>query len=113
MFKPAIMLVDEIEPPRLTPIRLRMVLLIALGVCLIPLAVEAAAICYSQWCEVMGRANDVRTPYIDAIRQGFADARESLAEHVGPPWNAGIQNPSIALPVSSVLIIVAMAMLRR
>ena len=88
-------------------------MLIALGVFLVPLAIEAAAICYSQWCEVLGRSSEVRTPCIDGIRQGFEDARESLSERVGPPWNAGIQNPSIALPVSAVLIILAMVMLRR
>jgi hypothetical protein len=113
MFKPSILLVDQIEPPRSNAMRLRYVFLLAVIVIFVPLAVEAVAICCSQWCEVMGRTSEVRTPMIDSIEQGLQDARESLAESVGPTWHTAIRDPSIALPVSSVLIVVAMAMLRR
>jgi hypothetical protein len=113
MFKTSIMLADEIEPPRSQPMRPRRIFLIALGLFLVPLAVETAAICYSQWCEVLGRASELRTPIIDSITQGLGDAHDSLADCVGPRWHAAIRNPSIALPVSSVLVVLAIAMLRR
>ncbi len=113
MFKPSIMLVDQIEPRRSSAVRLRYAFLLAVIVVLVPLAVEAASICYSQWCEVLGRASDVRTPVIDSIGQGLLDARESLAESFGPTWHSAIRDPSIALPVCSVLIVAAMTMLRR
>jgi hypothetical protein len=113
MFKPSMMLADEIEPPRSQPMRLRLIFLIALGVFLVPLAVETTEICYSQWCEVLGRASEVRTPIIDSIAQDLRDAHDSLADCVGPRWHAAICDPSIALPVSSVLIVLAIAMLRR
>ena len=113
MFKPSIMLVEKIESPHARPLRLRMVLLIALGIFLVPLVVEAAAICYSQWCEVMGRSSEVRTPLINAIGEGLVRAENRWPRRIGPTWDSAVYDPSIALPVSSVLIILAMAMLRR
>ena len=60
--------------------RLRTVRLIAVGILLVPLAAEAAMICFSQWCEVMGGETAVQTPMLDSIGLGLENARDSLAE---------------------------------
>jgi hypothetical protein len=114
VFKPSIILADVIEPTHSRPIRLRIVFMIAVGVLLIPLAAEAAVLCYYQWCEVTGGAtSEAQTPIIDSIGQGLEMACDSLAESIAPQWHAATRNPYVALPVWSVLIVLAMAMLRR
>jgi hypothetical protein len=113
MFKPSIMLADKIEPTPSPPLRVRIVFLIAALVFLLPLAVEAASICFGQWCEVMGQSSEVRTPIIDSIGEGLRDTRDSLAETIGPPVHRLTHDPGVALPVASAFILLAMTLLRR
>ena len=112
MFKPSIMLADVIEPSRPRTMRLRTVLLAAVVCFFVPLAAEAALICYGQWCEVLGGSADVQTPIIDSVGEGIQTARELLAEDLGPTWHAATHDAYVVLPVATVLIVVAMAILR-
>ena len=113
MFKPSIMLADVPDAARPHAMRLRTVLLAGVVLVLVPLAAEAALRCYAQWCEVMGSSAEVQTPIIDSIGEGIQTARDSLAEDLGPTWHAATHDPYVALPVATVLIVVAMAWLKR
>jgi len=112
MFKPSIMLADQIEPTRSPPMRSRVVFLIGVPIILIPLAVEAASICFAQWCEVMGRTSEVQTPIIDSIGDGLRNTRDLLAETIGPTLYAATHDPAVALPVASAFVLLALALFR-
>lgn len=112
MFKPSIMLADVLDPPQSWTIRLWTIISIAVSLFVVPLAMEMTLICYSQWCEVMGDSIEVGTPIIDAIGQSTGDACELLVEILGPPWHAATHDPFIALPLMTISIVTAMAMLR-
>ena len=113
MFKPSIMLADVPDAARPHAMRLRTVLLVGVVLVLVPLAAEAALRCYAQWCEVMGSSAEVQTPIIDSIGEGIQTARDSLAKDLGPTWYAATHDPYVALPIATVLIVVAMAWLKR
>ena len=113
MFKPSITLADVPDAARPHAIRLRTILLATMVLVLVPLAAEAALKCYAQWCEVMGSSAEVQTPIIDSIGEGIQTARASLAEDLGPTWHAATHDPYVALPAAAILIVVAMAWLRR
>jgi hypothetical protein len=109
MFKQSIILAHEIPPTPSRSTRAQIVSVIAVIVFLAPLAWAGATICYSQWCQVMGGSTEVPTPVIDSIAAGLRDSRDWLADSIGP----AIQDPYVALPVASLLLILGMAMLRR
>ena len=113
MFKPSIVLAEKIEPARSPPMRSRIIFLIAMVICLFPLAVEAASICFAQWCELLGRSSEVRTPIIDSIGEGLRDTRDWIAETIGPTVHRATHDPDVALPVASAFILLALALLRR
>ena len=113
MFKQAIPIAYEVKPTRSRSILPWIISIVAAGVFLVPLATEGAAICYAQWCEVMGKSTDVRTPLIDSMVSGLQNVRDLLTESVGPTFQRAIRDPTVALPAAAVLLVVAMAMLRR
>jgi hypothetical protein len=113
MFKQAIPIAYEVKPTRSRSILPWIISIVAASVFLVPLATEGAAICYAQWCEVMGTSTDVRTPFIDSMVSGLQNARDLLTESVGPTFQRTIRDPTVALPAAAVLLVVAMAMLRR
>ena len=112
MFKPSIILADVIEPECSRTMRVRTIIWIAIGVLLVPLAAEAALLCYSQWSEVLGASTEVQTPILDSIGQSVADTRDSLAEALGPTWSAVMHDPYVALPLAAIFIVVAMTLLK-
>ena len=113
MFKQAIPIAYEVKPMRSRSILPWIIAIVAAGVFLVPLATEAGALCFAQWCELMGKSIDVRTPLIDSMTSGLQNACDLLAESVGPTIQRTIHDPTVALPVASVLLVLAMAMLRR
>jgi hypothetical protein len=113
MYKPSIMLTDAVVPNQARTMRLRTVILIAMGIFLLPIALELALICYGQWCEVLEVEAEVHTPIIDSIGRGLADERDSLAEEFAPAWHAAMRDPYFALPLATICIVVSMAMLKR
>ena len=113
MFKQSIPIAYEVRPPRSKSALRWTMSIIAAGVFLAPLAKEGAAICYAQWSEIMGKSTDVRTPIIDSVASGLQYARDLLADSLGSTFRRTIHDPTLALPVASVLVVLAMAVLRR
>jgi hypothetical protein len=87
--------------------------MLAVGIVLAPLAVDGVALVYSQWCDVMNKSTDVRTPVFDLIGNGLQYARGLLTESLGSTFGRALGDPLIALPVALALIVVAIASLRR
>jgi hypothetical protein len=113
MFKQSIPIAHEIKPTPTKSIRTWIIFIVGLGAILAPLVVEGTAICYAQWCEIMGKEIEARTPIIDSIAAALQSAHDLVADSLGPTFQSTIHNPNVALPVASVLLVVAMAMLRR
>jgi hypothetical protein len=113
MFKHSIPIAYEVKPPHSRSTLTWIISILAASVFLVPVAAEGAALCYAQWCEIMGKTTKVQTPIIDWIGSGLEKARDLLGEHVGPTFQSTVRDPSVALPVALVLIVVAMTMLRR
>ena len=93
--------------------RSRIVFLIAVLVCFVPLAVETASICFCAVVRVGGTITEVQTPIIDSIGEGLRATRDSLAESLGPTVHVATHDPGVALPVASACVLLALALLRR
>jgi hypothetical protein len=113
MFKQSIPIAYEVKPTRSRSTMIWIMSILAAGVFLVPVAAEATVVCYAQWCEIMGTTTNVQTPIIDWIGSGLQKAHDLVGEHVGPTFQHTVRDPTVALPVALVLIVVAMAMLRR
>ena len=113
MFKQAIPIAYEIKPTRSHSTLSRIMSIVAAAVFLVPLATEGTLVCYAQWCELMGKSTAVRTPFTDSLGSGLENARDRLAESVAPALQRVVRDPAVALPVAAVLLVLAMAMLRR
>jgi hypothetical protein len=113
MSKSHVPLALDIRPARSSPRLARILPIFVVGVLLGPLALEGILCCYAQWCEVMGESTEVNTPILDALVQGHHNGREWLGDRVAPTFHRVFREPKIALPVSSILIVVAIALLRR
>jgi hypothetical protein len=113
MFKHSVPIVYEVRPASSKSKLPRILSILASGALLAPLAAEGAAICYVQWCEIMGKSAKVQTPIIDSIGSGLLCVRDLLADSFGSTFQRAIHEPTIALPVASVLLVLAMAVLRR
>jgi hypothetical protein len=80
---------------------------------LVPLAVESMLCCYAQWCEAFGRPVEVWTPAFDAIAGCLRGGREWYADHVAPSVLRVLHEPKVALPFSTALVLLAIALMRR
>lgn len=80
---------------------------------LAPLFIDAVALCYGQWCDMLGIPSTVRTPTLDAIGERVAEVREDIRYHVTSRFQRVPWNPRVVVPVSVVIMLLAMMMLRR
>jgi hypothetical protein len=97
---------SRISPPRIIAILVTLALLA-------PLAAEGAATCYAQWSTLMGKNHEVPTPIIDAIGSGLDRAGELFSDHVGSPLDHAIHDVNFVFPVGALLLVFAMALLKR
>jgi hypothetical protein len=80
---------------------------------LAPFVIDAVALCYGQWCDMLGIRASVRTPTLDAIGETLAGVREDVRYHVTSHFQRVPWNPRVVLAVSVVVMLLAMMMLRR
>jgi hypothetical protein len=103
----------DIKPARPPSKLARITFMILVFVVLAPLVMEGAVTCYAQWCDVMGRSTEVKTPIINWIGRGLGDVHDQLADRIGPTFHSSVRDPKVALPVAGFLILAAMMMLKR
>ncbi len=113
MFKQAIPIDHDVKPTRFTSRLPWIISIVAVGAVLAPLAAEGAASCYAQWCEIMGKSTEVKTPIIDSIASGLEHARDLLADSLGSAFEVTLRDPAVALPFAAVLLVLAMSMMKR
>ena len=113
MFKQVVPIDHDVKPTRFRSSLPWIISIVAIGALLAPLAAEGAASCYAQWCEIMGKSTEVKTPIIDSLGSGLEHARDLLSDSLGSAFQLTLRDPTVALPFAAVLLVVAMAMLRR
>jgi hypothetical protein len=113
MPKHPIPLAPDTRPDR--PRRRRLLPILALFVTvplLAPVIMDAVALCYGQWREVLGAPSDVRTPTLDVIGERIEEVREGLWYQASCHFNRVPWNPRVVLPIAVVVMVMAMVMLR-
>ncbi len=112
MVKNSIPLATDIKPdPRRSKV-LPIALILILAPLLAPLALETISICYGQWCEIMGKRVEVRTPTLDAIGDRVESLREDVRGRLSDCFERVPWNPMVALPVIVVVMVIALMILR-
>jgi hypothetical protein len=84
-----------------------------LAAVLAPLIWECAAICHSQWCEVIGYPREAQTPILDALHGQLESAQQTIRESIESQFGDFQWDAKIALSVGGILVVLAMAMLKR
>src|SRR5436190_6756673 len=112
MSKKTIPLAPDLKPERRRSKLLPIASILVLAPLLAPLVVEAVAVCYAQWSEVMGTSARVRTPIMDSIEERIQSVREDLWCAVSSRFQRVPWNPKIVLPIAAVIMALAMMMLR-
>src|SRR5262249_41963364 len=79
---------------------------------LAPLVMEALALSYAQWRDLLGTPVVVRTPFLDAIGEGIETVRADFSNALSSRFQQVPWNPRIVLPIATVITALAIVMLR-
>jgi hypothetical protein len=90
----------------------RLVAIFGLGLALAPLAAEGVSISHAQWCQVLGRNNQARTPILDSVTETAITTHRTAWESINPQFQRLPWNPTIVVAVGVVLMFLGMLMLR-
>jgi hypothetical protein len=113
MPKNLVTLAHDLRPERSRSRFLPIAAIFVFSLALAPLLRESVLVCYSQWCEIMGKSFDVRTPILDSIQDRFQAARDGLWDSITPCFNRVPWDLKVVLCVAVVVMSLAMVMLRR
>jgi hypothetical protein len=80
---------------------------------LAPFLWEGAAICHSQWCEVIGHPREVRTPILETVHEHLDSTQASIRESMENRFRTVPWNPKIVISIGGVVTALAMAMLKK
>ena len=112
MSKQTITLAPDLRPDRPRRKLLPILLLSIAVVLLAPLLIDAVALCYGQWGEMLGTPTAVQTPTLDAIGEQVAEIREDVRYHFLSRFHRVPWDPRVVLPVAVLVMLLAMVMLR-
>jgi hypothetical protein len=112
MSKNSITLAPDLRPDRHRRRLLPILSLFVTVPLLVPVIMDAVALCYGQWRGILGTPTDVRTPTLDAIGERIEEVREDLWYHISSRFNRVPWNPRVVLSIAVVVMIMAMVMLR-
>ena len=112
MSKNPITLAPDLRPYRRSSKVLPIAAILLLAPLLAPMMMEAAALCYAQWCTALGASASARTPIMDSIEEGIESVRDDLWSVLSARFQRVPWNPKIVLPVAAVIMAVGMMMLR-
>ena len=112
MAKNPITLAPDLRPDRPRRKLLPILSIFVVAPLLVPIVMEAVALCYGQWCEMLGSPIAVRTPTLDAIGERVDAVREDFWYHVSSRFQRVPWNPRVVLPIAVTVMVLAMVMLR-
>jgi hypothetical protein len=110
--KQLITLAPDIRPDRPRRRILPILSLFVAAPLLAPIIIDAAALCYGQWREMLGTPVPVCTPTLDAIGERVEEIREDVWYHLSSRFQRVPWNPRVVLPVAVLVMLLAMVMLR-
>ncbi len=112
MHKFPLQIAHDMSPSRPRAKLWRLVAIFGLGLALSPLVAEGVSISYAQWCEVLGRNNQSRTPILDSVKETAVTTHRTAWESINPQFQRLPWNPTVVVAVGAVLMFLAMQMLR-
>jgi hypothetical protein len=112
MHKFPLPIAHDIRPTRPRWRLLRSAALVLLGISLAPLIAEGASLCYAQWCQVLGRNAQARTPVLDSMSDSLESGHRSFWNTLSSYFQRLPWNPKVVLAIGVILMFLAMAMLR-
>jgi len=103
----------DIRPNRRGSKIIRLAGLVAVGLALaVPLG-EGISLCISQWCEVMGKNNQVRTPVLDSVNDRVQSTHETVGMWMSEQFQRVPWDPGLVLPIAGVVMVLGILMLKR
>jgi hypothetical protein len=112
MYKFPIPIAHDIRPVPSRWRLLRSSAIVLLGISLAPLISEGSAICYAQWCQVLGRNAEAKTPLLDSLHEGLESGHRSFWAAISPYFQRLPWSPKLVLFVGVILMILGMLMLK-
>lgn len=112
MPKQTVTLAPDIRPDRRRSRMLPIASLFVTVPLLAPVFIDAVALCYAQWSELLGTPVAVRTPTLDAIDERLTEIRQDLWMRVSSRFHRVPWNPYVVLAVAVVLMSLGSLMLR-
>ena len=112
MYKFPIPIAHDVAPPSRWRRLRRSAAIAVLGLAIAPLVYEALAMCHAQWCQVLGRNAQARTPVFDSLSDGVSTGHRSFWDTIGPYFQHVPWNPKIVFAVAAVVMVLAMTMLK-
>jgi hypothetical protein len=112
MAKIPIPLAPDLKPDRRRATLLPIISIVVMAPLLAPLILEAAALCYCRWRAVMGTPVDVRTPVLDSIEERIESVRSDLWNALSARFQRVPWSPKVVLPIATLIMALAMVMLR-
>ena len=113
MSKNPILLAPDASSDRGKSKLLLIVSISVLALLVAPLFMEGVALCYAQWCDVLGNSVAVRTPILDSIGDQLRTVQVDIRNALTPVFERVPWNPKVVLPIAVVIMALAMALLRR
>jgi len=91
----------------------KIAVLALLGFVLVPFLIEGVAVSVVQWAEVNGTRLVFKTPLLDWSGSKLEYCRQLVEEWMAYNFRDASWEPGFVLPITVVLIVIAMLMLRR
>jgi len=104
---------QNIRPERRGSKVIRFACLVAVGLLLAAPLAEGVSLCIGQWCEVMGKNTEVRTPVLDSVNDHIQATHESIGMWVSEQFQRVPWDPGFVLPIAVVVVVLGILMLKR
>jgi len=92
---------------------IRSACLVAVGLVLAVPIKEVVSLSIGQWCEVMGKNTEVRTPVLDSVNDGVQSTHQSVGTWMSEQFQRVPWDPGLVLPIAAVVMVLGILMLKR
>ena len=82
MHKFPLQIAHDMRPDQPRARLLRLVAIFGLGLALAPLVAEGVSISHAQWCQVLGKNAQARTPILDSVTETTVETHRSAWESI-------------------------------
>jgi hypothetical protein len=112
MLKLPIPIAHEISPEHHRSKVLWAAFIVAACVVLAGPGMEVASLCYGQWCQILDKDSDTRTPILDSVQDGVQTAHQSVWSWISPYFERVPWHPSVVLPIAAVVTLLGIMLMK-